>query len=66
MQRIAQQQQADTAQDLIADLSNFASIFSRLLSQGLTEEQAAEQAIQILIEEKNAMMHDPSLGQGLQ
>ena len=66
LQRIAQQQQADTAQDLIADLSNFASIFSRLLSQGLTEEQAAEQAIQILIEEKNAMMHDPSLGQGLQ
>jgi hypothetical protein len=66
LQRIAQQQQDDTAQDLIADLSNFASIFSRLLSQGLTEEQAAEQAIQILIEEKNAMMHDPSLGQGLQ
>lgn len=66
LQRIAKQQQDDTAQDLIADLSNFASIFSRLLSQGLTEEQAAEQAIQILIEEKNAMMHDPSLGQGLQ
>ena len=45
---------------------NFASIFSRLLSQGIDEQTAAEQAIQILIEEKNAMMQNPSLGQGLQ
>lgn len=66
LQRIEKDKQANTAQDLIADLTNFASIFSKLLSQGLTEEQAAEQAIQILIEEKNAMMQDPSLGQGFQ
>lgn len=64
LQRITSQEQSDTAQDLIADLTNFASIFSKLLSQGLTEEQAAEQAISILIEEKNAMIQDPSLGQG--
>ena len=66
LQRIEREQQNNTAQDLIADLTNFASIFSRLLSQGLDEQQAAEQAIQILIEEKNAMMQDPSLGQGFQ
>lgn len=66
LQRIEKDKQANTAQDLIADLTNFASIFSKLLSQGFTEEQAAEQAIQILIEEKNAMMQDPSLGQGFQ
>lgn len=64
LQRIASEEQSNTAQDLIADLTNFASIFSKLLSQGLTEEQAAEQAINILIEEKNAIMQDPSLGQG--
>lgn len=64
LQRLEKDKQSSTAEDLIADLTNFASIFSKLLSQGLTEEQAAEQAIQILLEEKNAMMQDPSLGQG--
>lgn len=66
LQRLEHEKQANTAQDLVADLTNFASIFSKLLAQGLSEEQAAENAIQILIEEKNAMMQDPSLGQGLQ
>lgn len=66
LQRLEREKQSNTAQDLIADLTNFASIFSKLLSQGLDEQQAAEQAINILIEEKNAMMQDPSLGQGFQ
>ena len=66
LQRIAASKQSDTAQDLIADLTNFASIFSKLLAQGLSEEQAAEQAISILIEEKNAMMHDNSIGRGFE
>lgn len=66
LQRLERDKQANTAQDLVADLTNFASIFSRLLSQGLSEQEAAENAIQILIEEKNAMMQDPSLGQGFQ
>ena len=66
LQRLEQEKQNNTAQDLVADLTNFASIFTKLLSQGLSEEQAAENAIQILIEEKNAMMQDPSLGQGFQ
>lgn len=66
LQRLERENQSNTATDLIADLTNFASIFSRLLAEGLSEQQAAEQAIQILIEEKNAMMQDPSIGQGFQ
>ena len=66
LDRLEAESQSNTAQDLIADLTNFATIYSRLLSQGVEEGTAAEQAIQILIEEKNAMMQDPSLGQGFQ
>ena len=64
LQRISSDKQSNSAQDLIADLTNFATIFTKLISQGLSEEQAAEQAINILIEEKNMMMQDPSIGQG--
>jgi hypothetical protein len=64
LQRMEKQEQEDTAENLIADLTNFASIFSKLLSQGLSEEQAAQQAIAILIEEKNTMMQNPAVGRG--
>lgn len=64
LQRLTADKQSNTAQDLIADLTNFATIFTKLISQGLSEQQAAEQAINILIEEKNMMMQDPSIGQG--
>lgn len=64
LQRLEREDQAQTAEQLVADLTNFASIFSRFLSQNMSEEQAAQQAIAILIEEKNAMKQDPSLGQG--
>jgi hypothetical protein len=64
LQRLEKNEQESTAENLVADLTNFASIFSRLLSQGLSEEQAAQQAITILIEEKNAMQQDPQMGQG--
>ena len=66
LQRIEKDQQSSTAEDLISDLTNFASIFSKLLAQGLSEEQAAQNAIQMLIEEKNAMMQDPTLGRGFE
>lgn len=66
LQRLERDSQENVAQDLVSDLTNFASIFTKLLSQGLTEEQAAQQAITILIEEKNAMKQDPSIGQGFQ
>jgi len=64
LQRLEKEEQDSVAETLVADLTNFASIFSRLLSQGLSEEQAAQQAITILIEEKNAIKQDPSMGQG--
>lgn len=64
LQRLEKDKQSDTAENLISDLTNFASIFSKLLAQGLSEEEAAQQAIAILIEEKNAMLQDPGLGQG--
>ncbi len=64
LQRMERDEQAKIAENLVADLTNFASIFSRLLSQGLSEEQAAQQAIAILIEEKNTMEQNPSVGQG--
>ncbi len=66
LQRLERQDQESIAENLIADLTNFASIFSRLLSQNLSEEQAAQQAIAILLEEKNAMQQDPTIGQGFQ
>jgi len=64
LQRLEKESQDNIAETLVADLTNFASIFSRLLSQGLSEEEAAQQAITILIEEKNAMEQNPSMGQG--
>lgn len=64
LQRLEKEDQASTANTLLADLTNFASIFSKLLSQGLSEEQAAQQAITILLEEKNAIQQNPTIGQG--
>lgn len=64
LQRLEMEEQSSTAENLVSDLTNFASIFSKLLSQGLSEEQAAQQAITILIEEKNAINNNPNIGQG--
>lgn len=64
LERLAKEDQNKIAENLVADLTNFASIFSRLLSQGLSEEEAAQQAIAILIEEKNAMKQNPAVGRG--
>jgi len=58
------QDQESTAENLVADLTNFASIFSKLLSKGMSEEQAAQQAISVLLGEKNAMQQNPQIGQG--
>lgn len=66
LQRMEKEDQESTAQNLVADLTNFASIFSKMLSEGLSEAQAAQQAITVLLEEKNAMQQDPSIGQGFQ
>lgn len=66
LQRLEKEDQTNTAEQLVADLTNFASIFTRLLSSGMSEEQAAQEAIGILIEEKNSMLQDPKLGLGFQ
>jgi hypothetical protein len=66
LQRLEKEEQESVAENLVADLTNFASIFSRMLSQGLSEEEAAQQAIAILIEEKNAMKQNPAIGQGFE
>lgn len=64
LQRINKDKLGETSQDIVATLTNFASIFSKLLAQGLSEEQASMEAINMLVEEKNAQMQDPSIGQG--
>jgi len=64
LQRMEKQDQESTAENLVADLTNFASIFSKLLSKGMSEEQAAQQAISVLLGEKNAMQQNPQIGQG--
>lgn len=64
LQRLEKAGQESVAEDLVATLTNFASMFSKMLSQGMSEEEAAQQSIAILIEEKNAMQQDPSIGQG--
>lgn len=66
LQRLAREEQEQVAETLIADLTNFANIFSKMLAQGVSEEEAAQQAIAILVEEKNAMKEDPTLGRGFE
>jgi len=66
LERLAREDQDKIGENLIADLTNFASIFSRLLSQGLSDEEAAQQAISILIEEKNTMKENPAVGRGFE
>ena len=66
LQKIAKQEEEAIGENLIADLTNFATIFSNFLSKGLSEEQAAQQAITVLIEEKNKISEDPTMGRGFQ
>lgn len=66
LERLAKEDQDKIATNLVSDLTNFASIFTKLLAQGLTEEQAATQAIQLLIEEKNTMKENPAIGRGFE
>lgn len=66
LQKIEKRKSSTIADDLVADLTNFASIFSNFLSKGLSEEEAAREAIQLIIEEKNKMLQDPTLGRGFE
>lgn len=64
LQKVAKKKQEDIAGNLVADLTNFASIFSKMLAKNMSEEEAAKAAIDILIQEKNAIMENPTIGQG--
>lgn len=66
LQRLKQSKSQTASEDIVSTLYNFADIFSKLVSQNVPEEQAAQEAIKILMQEKNAMIEDPTLGVGLQ
>lgn len=66
LQRIERDKMGDISEDITSTLMNFASIFTKLISQGIPEEQATMEAINMLVEEKNAQLQDPQLGQGFQ
>jgi hypothetical protein len=66
LQRIAKSKLNDIKTDVESTFKNAFLIYNKLLQEGLDEAQAAEQAIQILIEEKQQIANDPSLGRGFE
>lgn len=66
LQRIARQKLTDIKTDVESTFKNAFLIYQKLLQQGLNESQAAEQAINILVEEKQQLANDPTLGGGFE
>lgn len=66
LQRLAKEKLTDIKTDVESTFKNAFLIYQKLLQQGLSEAQAAEQAIAILVEEKQQMSMDPSLGRGFE
>lgn len=66
LQRIAREKLTDIKTDVESTFKNAFLIYQKLLQQGLTEAQAAEQAINILVEEKQQISNDPTLGRGFE
>jgi len=66
LQRIAKSKLNDIKTDVESTFKNAFLIYQKLIQEGLTEAQAAEQAIQILIEEKQQIANDPGLGRGFE
>lgn len=66
LQRIAKAKLNDIASDVEATFKNAFIIYTKLVNQGLSDEEAAQQTIQILIEEKQQMALDPTLGRGFE
>lgn len=64
LQRISRDKLNDVKTDVESTFKNAFLIYQKLLEQGLSEAQAAEQAINMLVEEKQQMALDPSLGRG--
>jgi hypothetical protein len=66
LQRIAKSKLNDIKTDVESTFKNAFLIYQKLLQNGLDESQAAEQAIQILVEEKQQIALDPSMGRGFE
>lgn len=66
LQRIAKAKLNDIKTDVESTFKNAFLIYQQLLQKGLDEAQAAEQAIQILVEEKQQIALDPQMGRGFE
>lgn len=66
LQRIAREKLTNIKTDVETTFKNAFLIYNKLLQEGLNEAQAAEQAINILIEEKQQMSNDPTIGGGFE
>lgn len=66
LQRIAKENLTDIKTDVEATFKNGFLIYQKLLAGGLSEAQAAEQAIQMLVEEKQQIAVDPNMARGFE
>jgi hypothetical protein len=66
LQRIAKQKLNDVKTDVESTFKNAFLIYQKLLQEGMTDAQAAEQAINILVAEKQQIAADPSMGRGFE
>lgn len=66
LQRIAKSKLNDIKTDVESTFKNAFLIYQQLLQKGLNEAQAAEQAIQMLVEEKQQIALDPQMGRGFE
>lgn len=66
LQRIAKAKLNDIKTDVETTFKNAFLIYQQLLQKGLDEAQAAEQAIQMLVEEKQQIALDPQMGRGFE
>lgn len=66
LQRIAKAKLNDIKTDVESTFKNAFLIYQQLLQKGLDEAQAAEQAIQMLVEEKQQIALDPQMGRGFE
>jgi hypothetical protein len=62
LQRIASEKQSNAALKKRETLLTFASLFQQMQSAGLDDESAANEALNIMDEEENAKLQDPTLG----
>lgn len=66
LQRLQKAKLDNIQDDVESTFKNAFLIYSRLISQGIDEATAAEQTIQILVEEKQQLALDPSMGRGFE